>query len=211
MPTSTEVDEKYIWTLNSESTSHMTPNKEIMLDVKPYYTKIHLAENERSIQTEAKGNVKVTTLIKEGNKNICINDVLYVPSLRADLLSVSQLVKCENKVVFSPHGAKILTHRNEIIGEATQQDGMYIVHTTSRDENCQNTIREKRNQNINEDVRYSRNDKLLWHKRLGHICEEYLDTMQRESIVRDLNFSKEKLKIYEACIMGKIQQRHSTS
>lgn len=98
-----------IWTLDSGSTSHMTPNKEIISDVKPYYTKIHLAEEERSIQTEAKGKVKVTTVTREGNRNICINDVLYVPTLRGNLLSVSQLIEGGNKVIFSTNGAKILT------------------------------------------------------------------------------------------------------
>lgn len=49
----------------------MTPNKEIKSEIEPYYTKIHLAEEERAIQTEAKGKVKVKILTREGNKNIC--------------------------------------------------------------------------------------------------------------------------------------------
>lgn len=207
-----EEDEKYKWTLYSTgSTSHMTPNKEIISEIKPYYTKIHLAEEERAIQTEAKGTIKVKTFTREGNKNICIKDVLYVPSLPTNLLSVSRLIECGNKVIFSDYGAKIVTQKNEIIGEAKEQDGIFIVCTTPRDEDCKNTMEEKKNQrsrkNPDEAVRYRHNEKLLWHKRLGHISEEYMDTMQCQNIVKDFNFTKERLKICEACVMGKISQR----
>lgn len=161
----------------------MTPNKEIISEIKPYYTKIHLAEEERAIQTEATGTIKIKTLTRESNKNICIKDVLYVPSLLTNLLSVSRLIECGNKVIFSDYGAKIVTQKNEIIGEAKEQDGIFIVCTTPRDEDCKNTMEEKKNQcsrkNPDEAVQCRHNGKLLWHKRLGHICEEYMDTMQR--------------------------------
>lgn len=115
------------------------------------------------------------------------NDVLYVSTLSTNLLSVSRLIECGNKVIFSAYGAIIITQKNEIIGETKEQNGMFIVCTTPRNEDCKNTMEEKKNQrsreNPDEEVQYRHNEKLLWHKRLGHICEEYMDTMQRQILI----------------------------
>lgn len=52
----------------------------------------------------------------------------------------------------------------------------------------------------------SLNPKMLWHKRLGHVCEAYMDKMKTNASVRDLNYGPERLEICEACTMGKLIQ-----
>lgn len=54
-------------------------------------------------------------------------------------------------------------------------------------------------------------DKRLWHRRLGHVCEKYLNYMPDNELVRDLNYTREPLGSCEPCIMGKMSQKPNYS
>lgn len=71
-----------MWTIDSGSISDMTPNIEWMSEKKPYYTDVNLAEENRAIKTQAKGNIKIYTNTRERKREISVTDVLYAPELR---------------------------------------------------------------------------------------------------------------------------------
>ena len=98
--TRNEQDSIQEWALDSGSTSHMTPNDKIMHDMRSYDTSIGLAEEERTIETEAIGHVKIAAQTNQGKRNLFIKNVLYAPALRNSLLSVSQLIKAAVSFLF---------------------------------------------------------------------------------------------------------------
>lgn len=201
------------WTIDSGSTAHMTPHKEWMINVTPYDSEINLAEEDRSIHSKAKGDIKVKTLTKDGERHINIQNVLYVPCLRTNLLSVSQLVSSGNRVEFNTNGVKIISREGILLGEAREINDIYVLPTIGKTK-CYltkktNSLEEE--QPRDEECSHNNkectvNEKMLWHKRLGHICEAYMDTMKRKGAVRNLTYLPGKLEDCEACTVGKLVQ-----
>ncbi|KAK2577043.1 hypothetical protein KPH14_000894 [Odynerus spinipes] len=173
---------EYAWTIDSGSTAHMTPHKEWMINVVPYKVEVNLAEENRSIHSEARGDIKIMTVTKESKRYIVIKDVLFIPGLRTNLLSVSQLVNTGNRVDFDIKGVKIISKEGILLGEAAENNGIYMLPAENRT-SCYHV------EDSSKDT-----------------CEEYLDTMLKKDTVRDLKYTPEKLKNCDACTMGKMTQ-----
>ena len=197
-----------IWTLDSGSSTHMSPDIERMRETRPFQTKVNLAEDARALMSRARGNIEVSTDTNDGEVNLLIKDVLYIPGLRGNLLSVSQLCKNGHKIVFENHGAKVIGRHNEIIAEAREENGIYVVKTGAPDRNATVAlnIREDTSEENQLPSTSQKSDKMLWHRRLGHACENYVDEMRNTGAVRDLSYKQEKLGICEPCVMGKLTQ-----
>ncbi|GMI78607.1 hypothetical protein HRI_001530000 [Hibiscus trionum] len=84
------------WLIDSGCTNHMTHDKELFRDLKPTnITKIRIGNGEY-ISVKGKGTVAITSC--SGTK--LIHDVLFVPKIQQNLLSVGQLIERGFKVVF---------------------------------------------------------------------------------------------------------------
>lgn len=77
-----------IWMVYGNATIHMTPYEKYFTTLdRTYRAKVGLADG-RALMVEGRGDVKV--MMKEGKKKT-INNVLFVPELNRNVLSVSQL------------------------------------------------------------------------------------------------------------------------
>ncbi|UYV72012.1 hypothetical protein LAZ67_9001549, partial [Cordylochernes scorpioides] len=191
-------EKEHIWNLDSGCTSHMSPREDWLINKIPIYSEINLAEEERFIKAEAQGDVKLSTYTSEGKQDICIKDVLYVPRLKFNLLSVRCLVNNGNKVYFEKGIAKIYNCKGDLIAEANEEYRMFIIKTLPR-----NLLSNKDNFLKAEDKCSA---KTMWHRRLGHLNEEYLNKMMKNDMVKGLNFDCQHLKKCEPCILGKLTQ-----
>ena len=98
-----------IWFLDSGCTNHMTGNCELFYHIDTSYeTKVRMG-NGSIVQAKGKGSIAVQT--KMGLK--FIRDVLLVPDLKQNLLSVGQLVQNGYAVHFEDGGCKIFDRRNK--------------------------------------------------------------------------------------------------
>ena len=98
-----------IWFLDSGCTNNMTGNRELFHHIDTSYeTKVRMG-NDSIVQAKGKGSIVVQT--KMGQK--FIRDVLMVPDLKQNLLSVGQLVKNGYAVYFEDGGCKIFDRRNK--------------------------------------------------------------------------------------------------
>lgn len=90
------------------------------------------------------------------NASITIKDVHYIPDLCANLLSVSQIVKNNNEVIFNKNGCRIVSENGALIATGTLVNNMFKLDVKSRSKDfaCLNI----------EKI----SDLELWHKRLGH-------------------------------------------
>lgn len=193
-----------LWNLDSGCTSHMSPFVDWMDDFEQMNSTVNLAGEDNILQIKGKGNIRVSIVDNEGyKKNVLIRNVLYVPNLRTNLLSVSCLINQGNKVVFDDQGATIWSKEDEIIAQARQENRMYTLETTTKrhtensDFECMVVERTK-----NENSKIHENEK--WHKRLGHVNEAYLKRMHTCGMVRGLNLNHKKLPICRSCLMGKM-------
>lgn len=90
MTTKIDLDQPGIWYLDTGCSNHMTGHKNWLLDLdESVKSKVRFADNT-TIDTKGIGKV----MIKRGEgKPAYLTDVLYVPSMKTNLLSLGQLLQ----------------------------------------------------------------------------------------------------------------------
>lgn len=194
--------------------THDTRNKRYeKCNVTPYHTKVNLAEDGRSVEANAKGDVRIATRTHKGRNTVNIKDVLVVPKLRTNLLSISQLNRNGHTVIFKNRTAKIMGPANRVVAEAEEKNGIFILKGETLEqvnlveEPISQEERESEKKSLGKQPKGTKLEKMLWHKRLGHVCDEYIENMIKTDAVRDMESSREKLGICESCIMGNLAQK----
>ncbi|KAG5870068.1 hypothetical protein JTB14_011303 [Gonioctena quinquepunctata] len=77
------------------------------------------------MSTDIMGNIKLPLSVERESSDVTINDVYFVPQLKVNLLSVSQIVSKGHTVVFKSDGAKVYNSSKEIIASATHARNLF--------------------------------------------------------------------------------------
>ena len=104
-----------------------------------------------------------------GKSSPCrIKDVLVVPNLLFDLLSVGQLTRNSKEIIFSDTSAEIINKNKTVLASGTKVGDLYILdcadHKTSY-------FRANASSNIAKGVKSKEN---LWHRRFAHASRQSL-------------------------------------
>jgi hypothetical protein len=117
-----------LWYMDSGASMHMTNRSDWMYDVtSPPIPTITVA-NKTSLPVENMGKVNLLINGNEQNK-IQVREVLYIPKLDANLLSVSAIVKNGYKVNFKDKSCDIYDQDNNFLCSATQINNLYQLNT----------------------------------------------------------------------------------
>lgn len=172
------------WYIDSGASSHMTPHLHTLNATKNVQSNGIITANGSNLQVKSIGNAQV----KLNSASIKIFDVLHVPSLTANLLSVHKIVEKGNTVTFNANGCTIYNKKNEIVLHTKPVNGMYKIDASS--ENCMLTKNEA--------------TAMLWHKRLGHLNLQSIKKM-RDGAVNGIKFtdSGAEIEYCETCAVGK--------
>ena len=104
--------ESKMWFLDSGCSNHMTGQKVWLADFdESKKSKVKLADNS-SLQAEGTGNIVFQ--LSNGAKAM-IRDVLYVPGMKCNLLSVGQLVEKGFSVVMKDGVFKLFDTQNNLV------------------------------------------------------------------------------------------------
>ncbi|KAL4318060.1 hypothetical protein GQ457_18G019390 [Hibiscus cannabinus] len=172
------------WLIDSGCTNHMTHDKELFRELKPtHITKVRIGNGEY-ISVKGKGTVAVTSC--SGTK--LIHDVLFVPEIQQNLLSVGQLIEKGFKVVFKDKYCHIRDAANQDIFKVTMEGKSFILNPLE-EEQIAFPIKE----NITE----------VWHKRLGHYHHQGLLQMNFKMMTNDLPELDDQISSCKACQFGK--------
>lgn len=137
----------------TDASMHMTRNRE-WLDVKePPVQNIKLA-NSKALIIKSCGKVNITIKIHDETKQIRVRDIIYVPDLSSNLLSVSRILKSGCKVQFNDHGCTITNPMGQKVAETYLGNDVYKLATQTKTVACLVT---------------SNQDSYVWHQRLGHL------------------------------------------
>ncbi|OWR55632.1 reverse transcriptase [Danaus plexippus plexippus] len=113
------------------------------------------------------GNTMIRTIVDNSEFDITVKDVLCVPNLSANLLSVSQLIQNGNKVSFEEEVCYIRNRQNILIGKANLVNGVYKLNVKLESlVACSATT-------ITSEI---------WHRRLGHINSRDLNAMRNGAV-----------------------------
>jgi GAG-pre-integrase domain len=149
-------------------------------------------DNGAVVNSKGKGTIVVNS--KKGR--MLIHDVLLVPELAQNLLSVGQLIEHDHVVHFEGETCKIydkLENKKQLMATVNME----------RHRNFSLTLKPARNVALKvkvEDVSW------LWHKRLGHVNFESLKMLCRKNMVYGLPNIEDKKDVCEACALGKIHR-----
>jgi len=151
------------WTLDSGASYHMTNDVNILTNVKRIHRLIYFATGEYVI---AKSIGQYIGYVN--NTKIKLNNVLYIPEFKRNLISIDQLINKNYKIIFYKCNNKNCVTlynkvKNKICTIFSNDSKTYKLYTTLKNLNF----------NKKSIVCYnlenaSNNNLELWHRRLGH-------------------------------------------
>lgn len=183
--------EKSDWYIDSGCSAHLTAQRNCLKNVREVPVKEITVANENSLAIECGGDTELTTLVKDKQHLIKVNDVFYVPDLMTNLLSVSQLIKNNNRVVFHKTGCNIFNSKNELVATASLVGNVYKLDIVEPHTKLVAGLA------VSGEI---------WHRRFGHLNYKYLNSM-KNGLVEGFDYtgslSQSDSGICEICCQGK--------
>ncbi|MCO5601748.1 hypothetical protein L7F22_055873 [Adiantum nelumboides] len=186
-----------IWYFDSGASRHITSRKDLFcsLDAAPVGKKVTCANNA---SYPIKGVGKILITISDGS-DLCLPDVLYVPGIKKNLLSVSSLAKNGLRVIFEDDRCIVRDRENgySLITTGTLENGLFVLDRYEKQIHA--CIAEIKTQAMQ--------DAELWHARFGHVSYGSLMTLQRHNMVHDLSLLEMPPRhVCEGCVLGKMHR-----
>ncbi|KAI3423526.1 Protein kinase domain-containing protein [Psidium guajava] len=176
------------WLIDSGCTNHMTNDKELFRDLRPTtITKVRIGNGDY-ISVKGKGTVAITCC--SGTK--FIHDVLFVPEIQQNLLSVSQLIGRGFKVVFEDNFCLIKDAANQEIFKLRMKGKSFALNPLE-EEQAAFSIKE----NVTE----------IWHKRFGHYHHHGMLQMKSKILAEGLPEFENQISSCKACQFGKLNRK----
>ncbi|XP_046472611.1 uncharacterized protein [Neodiprion pinetum] len=174
------------WFVDSGASMHMTMRGDWFKSTGDSQIKEIVVANDSKLQVTEKGNVEVQLSLNGDVKTIEIKEVLHVPNLSTNLLSVSRIVQKGYQVEFDARGCRILDGA-DLVATATLVDNMYKLDV---------------HKSLGLMASVS-GDNDLWHRRLGHINFNDLNKMKNGFVTGvDFNNNKDN-RTCITCLKGK--------
>jgi len=177
------------WVVDSEATRHICANRNVFTS----YTSVGDGEEQVYL-----GDSKTTPVLGKGNvllkltsgKTLALSDVLHVPSIRVNLISVALLSKVRVKVSFESDKI-VMTKNNVFVGKGYCDQGLFVL-------NIYEVI------NKSESSTYIVDSYDIWHARLGHVNSSYVMKLQRLVLI---NMHDKQNSKCDVCIESKITKK----
>ncbi|KAJ1574117.1 hypothetical protein NDA12_004686 [Ustilago hordei] len=195
------------WIIDSGATHHMVNDERMLLTSTNKVGQISTAGDEK-LQVKAIGDAS----LRVGEATIQLLDVLYVPKLNANLLSVQGLIENGARVIFDEFGTTIKQNDGtQVQFKRDRRQGHFKVRgqalalelEETRDgvpEDNQNTGKLDNAPEGNKDTKHQ--DSYLWHERFGHPGRDKTRQIRAHYLGTDEEMEHES-KHCNACSQGK--------
>ncbi|CAI7820490.1 unnamed protein product, partial [Closterium sp. NIES-54] len=178
------------WLLDTGATQHMTPHAELLEDVSADApSKRMVFGNQDSLEVNGRGTLRLAV----DDSPMTINNVLVVPGLGANLLSVSQLTTKGMRVNIEGAVMTLSTSSGRFIGKAHQDGGLFKLVATPNLASAHAAV--------------AKPSLGMWHNRFGHLSASTIRTMATQGVVHGIvtEFStNEEVEKCSACLEGKM-------
>lgn len=177
------------WYLDSGATEDMTPYRNKLSEYAPYASSVEAADRS-SIEVKGRGSAKFEQEDDERMLTIILNNVLHVPALNSNLLSVGRMEETGLKVVFGNGKAEIIEENGDLVMTAWKKRRLYEVTESNVTAMVAKTIENE-----------------LLHKRLGHLNMRMVKKLNKNEKLQVIEEeTSEKLAQCEVCIKGKMSR-----
>lgn len=182
------------WCLDSGCSIHMCKDKKMFQRLDESELEgVQLASND-SIPILGQGTVALNALNDHGVRKLALEETLFVPDLRINLMSVGKIVDKGFTVTFEKRGATAYAENGEILLTADRIGDLFYLRKPSHETAC------AKYENENE------RSLDLWHRRLGHLNEHDLKEMAKGGVIGMEIPEKAKLSACKICLQGKLTQ-----
>ena len=188
---SVKLASKAEWVIDSGASGHMSPDKSVFAELsilEPFDVTIG---DSTTLKACGRGRVELNLRINGKLRTCTLSNVLYVPSLGYNLLSVGVMDKAGCIATFG-NGSCHVERKGVRMAEGTLRDGLYYLdthHDASRSSKVAAAL------TVSLD---------LWHQRLAHVHTDGIRDMVRNNVVKGINTNvSQKLPMCEGCVHGK--------
>lgn len=192
--------QKDVWVIDSGATSHMVNNKDFFKEFhRNTNGNVRLANGQKA---EIKGTGSgVVKFVNGANKdiNIKIDNVLFVPNLEVNLLSVRKLTAKGFKVLFKDNVCDIVEGQ-KVRATAKQVAGLYELQTVPVQADNKACIAIKGG--------HSTQCQHMWHRRFGHREVAAIKDLQNKGLAAGIKVTDCGIReTCEVCIKGKMARK----
>lgn len=176
------------WFVDSACSIHMTYDKSLFSSYSPGdHSPVRLG-NKTTANVAGSGNVTLLIKVNGRNRKCYLKNVLHVPQLGYQLLSIPTLDKSGKASLFES-GRVFIQSRDVLLATGTLQGNLYRLDTLQPEPNSAFLSVEME----------------TWHRRLAHLSPATISEMAARNLVHGLNLKKgsPNLGHCEGCILGK--------
>lgn len=172
--------------VDSGATTHMVKNKEILTNAEKCDTNIGIAKKNQNMKSEEVGSVN--------GDNCVLKNVLYIPELSKNLLSVNAITENGGEVTFTKNSVLITKDNEEILQGVKQKNGLFLVKLCSEEKKEEAMLGDEKIQLVEE-----------WHRKLGHLGKTNMKKLLKLST--GINITEKECenlnKVCEVCMQAK--------
>ena len=176
------------WIIDSGATQHMTYEKDQLFNYVEFKQPctVNLGD-DRSILAYGKGTYRIVADLGDRVQNISLRDVLYLPDLEKNLLSVRAMVKWGANVEFVRDECKI-TRNGKLLAVGEMHGKLYMLKIV-----------------MSEHINMAKKDSnlKLWHYRYGNLGMDSVTKLMKDDMVVGMDNTTDEDTVCEGCIMGK--------
>lgn len=207
----------HLWLVDSGSSYHMTGLRSVFDKLEDFDGPVVKMANGAASKAIGRGNVVLVTNPSSNHcnvKTVTLKNVILVPDLNVNLISVSQIASNNMSITFNKNSAIIRTICNGRYGDikatATRKGNTYVLDgKTKFGKSISNSINDKNISSANvgqvsclQNVSGCSDSQMLWHKRLGHLG---IANMRRiKNLVQGIKFADGNFNKCPECIKGKM-------
>lgn len=184
------------WIVDSGATCHMCNNERQFSDFRKFDMPQQVALGDgHELEAVGRGTVYLTLNLPEGKT--CrrkLRDVLCVPRLAYNLVSVSKVTDTGKTTKFDDTRCRIIGQGGTLLAVATKVGSLYYL-------DCQEIVGGQR---LNTAEMKPESKESVWHRRFGHLGVRSLQKLARDNMIDSFDFdASSDLTFCETCVGGK--------
>lgn len=182
------------WLADSGASKHMSHRREwfTVLDKSAGDSFVQIGDNSR-LRVEGRGSICVQALVNGKWEPRTLVDVLFVPELKKNLMSIGALTSKNFKAVFDSD--KLEIHASQVIAVGVRKKNQCYKMIFKTEIN-----QEVANVTVGDSAK-------LWHERMGHISFHTLKEMADSGLIPGLKINNLDGLFCEMCQFGKLHRR----
>jgi transposase InsO family protein len=181
-----ESNSRDVWYIDSGASSHMCSNRNFFTELNDQQTGQVILADGQKLSTLGIGNGYLNCITDSEQREIKFTDILYVPQLKGNLLSVRKLTEKQLKVVFEGESCLIMMN-NKLLAHASLKHRLYELNSSdfalmsTMDTDCIH----------------------VWHNRLGHRDPKAIQLLEQQLESFQIKQCQTR-QICECCIQAKL-------